>query len=192
MPLGDPLAPSSTTRRPITIGLAASLAAALLVVISIADENDKATLTTPEYLESSTSAAVRSTSTPREVVSRLREILRIREAAYRSRNPDLLRSIYSSDCPCLASDEKAIYELLQRAYMWDEIETSIEIRRVTRFHERLWTVTALFRSEALRIETENGKLIREEPEGSDLFEFTLVKPRDAHRWLLGRASVVEG
>jgi hypothetical protein len=92
----------------------------------------------------------------------------------------------------LASDEKAIYELLQRAYMWDEIETSIEIRRVTRFHERLWTVTALFRSEALRIETENGKLIREEPEGSDLFEFTLVKPRDAHRWLLGRASVVEG
>jgi hypothetical protein len=155
MPLGDHLAPSSTSRRLITIGLAASLAA-LLVGISIAGEDDKLTLTTPESLESSSSATGRSATTPREVASRLREILRIREAAYRSRNPDLLRSIYSSDCPCLASDEKAIYELLQRAYMWDGVETSIEIRRVDKLHERLWTITALFRSETLRIETENG------------------------------------
>lgn len=191
MPLGDHLAPSSTSRRLITIGLAASLAA-LLVAISMAGEDDKLTLTTPESLESSSSATGRSATTPREVASRLREILRIREAAYRSRNPDLLRSIYSSDCPCLASDEKAIYELLQRAYMWDGVETSIEIRRVDKLHERLWTITALFRSETLRIETENGKLVRKELAGSDLFEFTLVKPRDAHRWLLGRASVVEG
>jgi hypothetical protein len=192
MPLGDHLAPSSTSRRLITIGLAASLAAALLLAISIAGEDHQLTLAEPEPQESSSSATARSTATQREIASRLREILRIREAAYRSRNPDLLRSIYSSDCPCLAGDEKAIHDLLQRAYMWDGIETSIEIRRVTKLHERLWTVTALFRSETLRIEMENGKLIREEPAGSDLFEFTLVKPRDANRWLLGRASVVEG
>ena len=154
--------------------------------------DDKRALTTREPIESSSSAAARSTTTPRQLVSRLREILRIRESAYRSRNPDLLRSVYSSDCPCLASDEKAIYELLRRAYVWDGIETSVEIRRVTKLHERLWTVTALFRSETLRIETEDGKLVRKEPAGSDLFEFTLVKPRYAHRWLLGRASVVEG
>jgi hypothetical protein len=192
MPLGDHLAPSSTSRRLTTLGLAASLVAALYAVISFAGEDNNLALTTPESLESSSSLAVRSTTTPRQLVSRLREILQIREAAYRSRNPDLLRSIYSSDCPCLASDEKAIYELLQRAYMWDGIETSIEIRRVTKLHERLWTVTAIFRSETLRIETENGRLIRREPAGSDLFEFTLVKPRDAHQWLLGRASVMEG
>jgi hypothetical protein len=191
MPLGNHLAPSITSRRLITIGLIASLAVALLAVISITGEDDKRALTTPESIKSSSSVAARSTTTPRQLVSRLREILRIREAAYRSRNPDLLRSVYSSDCPCLTSDEKAIYELLQRAYMWDGIETSIEIRRVTKLHERLWTVTALFRSETLRIETEDGKLIRKEPAGSDLFEFTLVKPRYAHRWLLGRASVVE-
>jgi hypothetical protein len=192
MPLGDHFAPSSTSRRLITIGLAASLAAALLLAISIAGEDHQLTLAEPESQGSSSSATARSTVTQREIASRLREILRIREAAYRSRNPDLLRSIYSSDCPCLAGDEKAIHELLQRAYMWDGIETSIEIRRVTKLHERLWKVTALFRSETLRIEMENGKLIREEPAGSDLFEFTLVKPRDANRWLLGRASVVEG
>jgi hypothetical protein len=191
MPLGDHLAPSSTSRRLATLGLAASLTAALLAVISFAGEDNNLALTRPESLESS-SSLVRSSTTPRQLVSRLREILQIRETAYRSRNPDLLRSIYSSDCPCLASDETAIYELLQRAYMWDGIETSIEIRRVTRLHERLWTVTAIFRSESLRIEMENGRLIRKEPAGSDLFEFTLVKPRDAHKWLLGRASVVEG
>lgn len=191
MPLGDHLAPSSTSRRLASLGLAASLAAALLAVISFAGEDNNLALTTPESLESS-SSLVRSSATPRQLVSRLREILQIRETAYRSRNPDLLRSIYSSDCPCLASDEKAIYELLQRAHMWDGIETSIEIRRVTKLHERLWTVTAIFRSESLRIETENGELIRKEPAGSDLFEFTLVKPRDAYQWLLGRASVVEG
>jgi hypothetical protein len=190
MPLGDHLAPSSTSRRLASLGLAASLAAALLAVISFAGEDNNLALTTPESLESS-SSLVRSSATPRQLVSRLREILQIRETAYRSRNPDLLRSIYSSDCPCLASDEKAIYELLQRAHMWDGIETSIEIRRVTKLHERLWTVTAIFRSESLRIETENGELIRKEPAGSDLFEFTLVKPRDAYQWLLGRASVVE-
>jgi hypothetical protein len=190
MPLGDHLAPSSTSRRLATLGLAASLTAALLAVISFAGEDNNLALTRPESLESS-SSLVRSSTTPRQLVSRLREILQIRETAYRSRNPDLLRSIYSSDCPCLASDEKAIYELLQRAHMWDGIETSIEIRRVTKLHERLWTVTAIFRSESLRIETENGELIRKEPAGSDLFEFTLVKPRDAYQWLLGRASVVE-
>jgi hypothetical protein len=136
MPLGDHLAPSSTSRHLITIGLTASLAAALLAVISITGEDDKHALTTPESIESSSSAAARSTTTPRQLVSRLREILRIREAAYRSRNPDLLRSVYSSDCPCLASDEKAIYELLQRAYIWDGIETSVEIRRVTKYCRR--------------------------------------------------------
>ena len=132
MPLGDHLAPSSTSRRLITIGLAASLAAALLLAISIAGEDDKRTLTAPESQESSSSTTARSTATPREIASRLREILRIREAAYRSRNPDLLSSIYSSDCPCLAGDEKAIHDLLQHADMWDGIETSIEIRRVTK------------------------------------------------------------
>jgi hypothetical protein len=170
MPLGDHFAPSSTSRRLITIGLAASLAAALLLAISIAGEDHQLTLAEPESQGPSSSATARSTTTQGEIASRLRQILRIREAAYRSRNPDLLRSIYSSDCPCLAGDEKAIHELLQRAYMWDGIETSIEIRRVTKLHERLWMVTALFRSETLRIEMENGKLIREEPAGSDLFE----------------------
>ena len=126
-----------------------------------------------------------------EVVYRLGEILRIREEAYRSRNPDLLHSIYSIDCPCLHGEERAITRLLDRGYVWDGVSTSLDVRSVKKVNNRMWIILALFSSKALRIETESGKLVRQEQAGTDLFEFTLVKPREAEKWLLGRASVPE-
>jgi hypothetical protein len=104
----------------------------------------------------------------------------------------MLTEIYSIDCPCMASDQKAIEELLDHRYVWDGVATSIEVRSVRRVNERLWLVVALFRSEALSIKTERGKLIRIEPAGSDLFEFTLVKPNEGTDWLLGLASMLDG
>ena len=104
----------------------------------------------------------------------------------------MLTAIYSGDCPCMASDQKAIEELLDHRYVWDGVATSIEVRSVRRVNERLWLVVALFRSEALSIKTERGKLIRIEPAGSDLFEFTLVKPNEGTDWLLGLASMLDG
>jgi hypothetical protein len=126
-----------------------------------------------------------------EVVYRLREILRIREQAYRSRTPELLHSIYSSDCPCLLSEERAITELLDRGYVWDDIATSIDVRSVRKVNSRLWIVVARFSSKVLRIETESGKFVGQEQAGTDLFEFTLVKPRETQQWLLGLVSIVE-
>jgi hypothetical protein len=99
--------------------------------------------------------------------------------------------IYSSDCPCLANDEKAISELLARDHKWVGISTSIEAWSVNRINERLWVVVALLRSKALRIETADGRPIRIEPAGSDLFEFTMVKPPGGDQWLLGLVSDVE-
>jgi hypothetical protein len=104
----------------------------------------------------------------------------------------MLTTIYSSDCPCIASDQRAIEELLDHEHVWDGISTSIEVRSVRRVSERLWLVVALFRSGVLSIKTEHGKLIRIEPAGSDLFEFTLVKPNEGSSWLLGLASVLNG
>jgi hypothetical protein len=89
----------------------------------------------------------------------------------------------------MASDQRAIEDLLDHGYVWDGISTSIEVRSVSKVSERLWLVVALFRSGALFIKTERGKIIRIEPAGSDLFEFTLVKPSDGASWLLGLASV---
>lgn len=126
-----------------------------------------------------------------EIVSRLRDILRTREEAYRLRSPEYLRSIYSSDCPCLTNDGRAIVELLDRKYRWRGIATSIEVRSVTRINDQLWIVVAVLKSKALRIEREDGRLIRIEPAGSDLFQFTLVRPPGAEQWLLGLVSDVE-
>ena len=127
-----------------------------------------------------------------EIISRLREILRIREEAYRSRRDDLLASIYSRDCPCLSSDGGAIRELIRNRRVWDGIGTSIEVHGVTRLNERVWTIVGLFRSQTLYIRTEGGRLVRTEPPGVDLLKFTLVKPRDEQEWFLGLVSAIGG
>jgi hypothetical protein len=176
-----------TARRLALIALAALLAS---IAYLTTNEDDAAYL--PQALTPTSVGTVRANPDPRrEIVSRLQDILRIREEAYRSRNPDYLRSIYSSDCPCLANDEKAINELLARGHRWVGISTSIEVRSVNRVNERLSVVVALLKSKALRIETLNGRSIRIEPAGSDLFEFTMVKPPDEEQWLLGLVSLVE-
>lgn len=126
-----------------------------------------------------------------ELVSRLEEILAIREQAYRSRDPRILDEIYTVDCPCRKSDSNAIRELIKENYVWVGGETSIRVRRAERVNERMWIIVADFRSDALRIETESGRLIRSESQGQDLFEFVLAKPVGSTRWLLGRASAFE-
>jgi hypothetical protein len=67
----------------------------------------------------------------------------------------------------------------------------LKLRALNKINERLWTVVALLRSKALRIETLGGRPIRIEPAGSDLFEFTMVKPPGGEQWLLGLVSDVE-
>jgi hypothetical protein len=176
-----------TVRRLALIALAALLAS---IAYLTTNEDDAAYL--PQELTPTSVGTVRADPDPRrEIVSRLQDILRIREEAYRSRSPDDLRSIYSSDCPRLANDEKAISELLARGHRWIGISTSIEVRSVNRVNERLWVVVALFKSKALRIETLNGMSIRIEPAGGDLLEFTMVKPPDEDQWLLGSVSDAE-
>ncbi|HEU4399804.1 MAG TPA: hypothetical protein VFU54_18430, partial [Actinomycetota bacterium] len=126
--------------------------------------------------------------TQTEVVARLREILRVRDRAFHDRNAELLDAVYTVDCPCLEGDGNAIEELISKKYHLIGGETSIRIRRIERVTGRLWLVIADFRSAPLRIESEGGELVRQEPAGSDLFQFALAKPVDAAEWLLGRAS----
>jgi hypothetical protein len=168
---------------------------ALLVLAARLASNSKTmneTIAVPSQVLPSTSlGSHRDSIRARDlVVYRLREILRIREKAYQSRDPDMLRSIYSEDCPCLASDEAAIDELLSHGYVWDSIATSLSVTNVVQVNSRLWVVTGRFRSEVLHIRTEDGRLIRTEPAGSNLLKFTLVMPREGHTWLLGIVSVL--
>jgi hypothetical protein len=140
-------------------------------------------------LPAPTTSAPTTTVDPKvEVVARLREILRVRDRAFKERNPELLTTIYTSDCPCLEGDRNAINELLRENYLLIGGSTSIRPERLERVNDRLWLVDATFYSAAARIETESGKLIRKEPAGRDQAQFAMAKPARSAQWLLGRAT----
>ena len=182
-----------TPRQLLTaIGFLAVLVS-LTIFMTFSDTDESVGIGTLGTLPSSPPTMVNLSSTSRtKIISRLREILRIREQAYRSRSSDMLDSIYSRDCPCLSSDSSAIDELLREKRVWDGIGTSLEVRGATKLNERVWTVVGLFRSEALYVRTEDGRLVWKEPAGRDFFRFTLVKPQGEQDWLLGLVSVLQG
>jgi hypothetical protein len=125
-----------------------------------------------------------------EVVARLREILRVRDEAYRNRKAGMLADIYASDCPCLRGDSRAIKELLQKGHIWVGEPSSISVRDTQRVTDRLWIVVAMFRVPILRVETTSGQLIERFPAENNLFRFALVRMTNKDPWLLGRASQV--
>jgi hypothetical protein len=124
-----------------------------------------------------------------QVVARLREVLKVRDRAYRSRDASLLRKIYTPDCPCLRGDERAIEQLLRDDAVWVGSSTSVSIRKVDRESDRLWIIEAIFAASPFRIETESGSLIRSVEEQRKLFRFALVRTTD-ESLLLGVADPV--
>jgi hypothetical protein len=87
-----------------------------------------------------------------EVVEPLKDILRIRDQAFRDRNTRPLEDVYTIDCPCLEGDRNAIEELVTNNYHVVGGATSIRVHRVEQVSKRLWLVVADFRSAPLRVE----------------------------------------
>jgi hypothetical protein len=117
--------------------------------------------------------------------------LKIRDEAFRERDAEILDDVYTSDCPCLEGDRNAIRELVNNNYHMVGGATSIQVRKASQINKKLWVVIADFRSAPLQIETEDNKLVREEPAGSDLFQFALARPTGSTEWLLGRATAYQ-
>jgi hypothetical protein len=190
-----PAPPPPTPRGPARAVWTAAISTALLVAAIAAvfatrgDDPSAASLPPAPSSPPPTAAATTTTIDPQtEVVARLKEILKVRDQALHDRNARLLSAVYTVDCPCLEGDTNAIKELVGKNYHLIGGVTSVRVRRVERVNSRLWLVIADFDSAPLRIETESGELVRQEPAGSDLFQFALAKPVDATEWLLGRAS----
>jgi hypothetical protein len=191
-----PAPPPQSPRGPSHAVWVAATATALLVVVAVAaflitrSDGEAVGSPSPEPSVSQTTVSPTTTTvdTRTEVVARLREILKVRDKAFQDRNADLLGAIYTVDCPCLEGDTNAIKDLVGNNYRLVGGATSIRVRRTERVTERLWLIIAAFESAPLRIETAGGELVRQEPAGSDLFQFALAKPVDATEWLLGRAS----
>jgi hypothetical protein len=197
MPNKDHLTTVSTPRNPkalrVVLVIMTILATGGLLFATLAVRDDDGATETPrsDALDPSSPRTTTTVDLEDELVSRLKEILADRGAAYQKRDPDILRDIYTVDCPCLESDSNAIRELIREDYIWVGGETSIRVRRSERVSERMWTIVADFSSAALKIQTESGRTVRNEPQGSDLFQFVLAKPPGSAQWLLGRATRYE-
>lgn len=181
---------SAAIRRFAVGGLVAiALLVALLGTFALS-RDDQVGVAAPTHTQSSVEASPTTTTvgTRAEVVERLRKILGIRDKAFRERDAKILEDVYTVDCPCLEGDRNAIQELVTNNYRMVGGATSIRVRRATQVSARLWIIVADFKSAPLRIEAEDKSLIREEPGGSDPFQFALAKPIGSSEWLLGRAT----
>ena len=194
----QPAPPPRTPRGPSRAVWVAATATALLVATVAAflmtrSDGEAVGSLPPESSIPQTTASPTTTTidTETEVVARLREILRVRDEAYRQREPQLLKSIYTSDCPCLGGDGNAIKQLLKDKALWIGASTSIRAERLERVSERLWVVTAMFDGSPFRIETESGQLIRSVEGKSELFRFVLAKTAGRPEWMLGYAAPVK-
>jgi len=176
-----------------------AVAATLFLVIAVAavlvtrGDGGAAGPSAPEPSSPQTTASPTTTTidTQTEVVARLREILRVRDVAYRQRDTGLLRTVYASDCPCLAGDGNAIKQLLKDHAVWVGATTSVRVEKLERVNERLWIVTAIFDGSPFRIETESGQLIRSIKGKSELFRFVLARTVARPEWMLGYAAPVK-
>jgi hypothetical protein len=119
------------------------------------------------------------------------EILRVRDRAIQTRNARLLDALYTTDCPCLEGDKELIRKLRQEQLVWRGINVSLDVQKVERVNDQLWTVSALVTTSPFEIVKESGASVRRIPQGQEISRFALARPIGQQDWLLGQASVIE-
>jgi hypothetical protein len=162
---------------------------AALVVVARSD-HDTASSSLPSPPEATVVPSSTSALDPEtEVVARLHEILQVRERAFQERNAELFDSVYTTDCSCLTAGREAIAALKKENVRWQDRSVSIDVQSATSINDNLWEIVALFVSQAFRIETEDGSLVREAPAERLRYRFLLV--RSSGSWRLGNVSLVK-
>jgi hypothetical protein len=174
-------------------GVLLAMVVASVVTVRVAvSRNDPATpVSSSGPLTSGTTTTATTISRRTEVITRLREILDVRDRALLARNAELLRDIYTVDCDCLEDGRSLIQQLRNENVVWRGVRTDITIRSTEEVNDRLWIVVAVVKTPSVRIETEAGQLIRTVPPERNLVRFALAKPGNAEEWLLGDASTFE-
>jgi len=189
--------PSSTVARSarrylvVAILMALSIGAALFVTTR-GDEPVDASSSSPSRSEGTIPPTTRPHDPEVEVIARLREILDVREQAFRQRDASLFDEVYTNECPCLRAGRDAIAAPKKENVRWTNRSISIKVESAKGVNGRLWEVVALFVSDSFRIETENGILVRDVPAERLRYRFLLVRSSDADPWKLGSASPLEG
>jgi hypothetical protein len=181
------------SRRFLLLGAVMALAITVVTLLAV-DRDDKVVTTSSASSERTSSVATATTipSTKAEVTARLKEILQIREKAFAERDAGLFEDVYTSDCSCLEAGRAAIAALEREKVLWRNRSTSIEVQSAREVNDRLWEVVGVFVSNAFRIETEQGELVRQAPAERIRYRFLLVRSSDAKSWRLGSVSPIEG
>jgi hypothetical protein len=188
-PVDDP------RRRHLLSGAWIALVIVGVALFLIARDDDLAATSRSATSAPATTTASTTTTVPHvksEIVARLREILQIRERALTERDASLFDDVYSSTCPCLRAGRDAIAALKKENILWRDRSISIEIQSAKSVNNRLWEVVALFISDSFRIETEEGRLVRQAPAERLRYRFLLVRTSESETWRLGGASAIEG
>src|SRR5512133_1808271 len=85
-----------------------------VALLLIARGDNQAATSPPETSLTATTTAPSTTAIPdtkNEVITRLREILQVREQAFSKRDASLFDDVYTSSCPCLRAGRDAIAAL---------------------------------------------------------------------------------
>jgi hypothetical protein len=192
MPNDDPHT-SSTAESPSRWYLAIGALVALIAVGAalVLTREDPSMAPSPSFAPPQSTVARSETTNPNpesEVVASLREIIQIRERAFRDRDASLFDDVYTSDCSCLQAGREAINALQREKVVWKDRSVSINVQSVDNINDNLWEVVAIFISDSFRIESEDGSLVREAPPERQRYRFLLT--RSAGSWRLGNASLV--
>jgi hypothetical protein len=190
--------PQEPTQRGSRLVFAGAVLAvlALLVILTVTTRliwpSDSSASTANTLTDDSTQSKAPATTVGArdEIVSRLHQILRIRDRAIQTRDSQILDEIYTIDCPCLRGDRALIERLKKEKLVWHGIEVSLAIEEVEQVNDRLWIVNALVKTSAFEIRRESGATVREVPSGQERSRFALARPEGQNAWLLGQASVL--
>jgi hypothetical protein len=180
--------------RYLVLGALVTLLAACVGLLVVGRDGSATSTSSSDTSPSETTIDSSPTTIPNsrgEVVARLREILQIREQAFRERNASLFEDVYTSDCSCLEAGRKAIAALRKENVQWSDRSVSIDVQSAKSIGNDLWEVVAVFVSDAFRIETEEGVLVREAPAERLRYRFLLVRASEAESWRLGKASLIQ-
>jgi hypothetical protein len=186
---------SATRKKRVLLLLSALLAVVLVGFVALRVVSvDTPAATAPTAIAASSASTETTTvsNSKADVVDRLREILQIRERALTERDASLFEDIYSSNCSCLRAGRNAVAALRREGVLWKDRSISLDVQSTNRISGRLWEVVALFVSSPFRIETEEGKLVRESPAERIRYRFLLVRTSDSEPFRLGAASPIEG
>ena len=194
MPIDDGHRSSeSPTRTPRRKAMLAVLISGVIVVVvgALVWRSDSPATGSPPASASSRAVTTSSILEKDQVEARLRDILKVRDRAYRRRDVDLLRPVYTADCPCLHGDGAAIRQLLKDDAVWVGASTSVRVKKLERVNDRVWVIVANFNASPFRIETESGTLIRAVEGRTELFRFVLAKNSTDNSLQLGFAASVD-